>query len=109
VIVLGQSPDVLKVDLTAGQRFVCTLQAVQADEVTPQDWPTGVVITLDFGDPGIQWTAVLDPLDLSKARFEATAPAVDAVIASQPAGVRLVIDEYRVATGCVTVLHDGIG
>jgi hypothetical protein len=108
VIVLGQSPDVLRVELIPGQSFACTLQAVQVDEVSPQDWPPGVVITLDFGDPGTQWSATLDPLDSSKARFESTAAGVDAVIASQPAGARLVIDGYRVASGCITVLHDGI-
>lgn len=108
MITLGQTPDVLRVELTPGQRFSCTLQAVETDDVTPQDWPSGVVITLDIGDPVTRWVAEIDAVDGSLARFEATGAAVDAVIASQPAGARLVIDGIRVATGCVSVHHDGI-
>ncbi len=108
MIVLGQSPDALSVTVIPGQRFICCLQAVLADEVTPKDWPTGVVITLDFGATAIPWAAVVDPVDASLARFEATAAQVDGLIAVQPAAARLVIDGYRVATGCIRVLHDGI-
>lgn len=108
MITLGSGPDTLSVTIIPGQRFMCALQAVEPDEVTPTDWPPGVVITLNFGDPGPQWVAVIDVTDGSLAKFQATPTQVDALIGAAPAGARLVIDGYRVGTGCVRVLHDGI-
>lgn len=109
MINLGATPDAAKVTVTPDQVFRSGMQAVEADTVTPKAWPPTTMLRIEFGGLIPAWPAVRSATDPSIMEWAVGAGDVDAVIAANPAGLRITLDGTRIAAGHLCVVMDGLG
>lgn len=69
-MVLGLRPGTLRVNLTTGADFICTLR------LRNQDWPVGTTLSLVFAS-GESWSATISGADATFNVDKATADTID--------------------------------